>query len=81
MIASLQAICPVSVSSTWQDAMDSSDKVQELAMKTNLNIVVAECTSLADLPQEASYTFLVTSLQTYDVILEVRINTIWNMWI
>ena len=72
LTASLQAICPVSVSCTWQDAMDYSDKVQELAMKTNLNIVVAECTFLAGLSQEASYTFLVTSLQTYDAILECK---------
>ena len=72
LVESLQVICPVSVSCTWQDAMDSSDKVQELAMKTQLNIVVAECTSLADLSQEAVYTFLVSSLQTYNVILECK---------
>ena len=72
LIESLQTICPVSVSCTWQDAIDSLDKVKILATKANLNLVVTDCTSLVHLPKEVTYTFLVTSLQTYDAILECK---------
>lgn len=72
LIASLQSICPVFVYCTWQDAMASPAKLKELITKTHLNIVVTDFTSLADLSQEGTYTFLVTSLQAYNAIMRSK---------
>lgn len=69
LIESLQSICPVSVSCTWLDAMTSTNQAKELTTKTNLSIVVTDGFSLDNLPQEATYTFLVTSEQEYETAL------------
>ena len=70
LIDSLKTICPVSVYCTWEDVRHSLDRARALAERANLHIVVKDCTTLENLPQDASYTFLVTSEEEYEEALE-----------
>lgn len=66
----LLKISPVSLYCTYQDISDSSEQIKKLAQKVKLNIIVTNQTTVEIYPQEATITYIVTSEEEYNKVLE-----------